>query len=91
MLKDRKLAVQKLNEISGWRSNWFAYILLYVPNTGKNKSECLLQQQNIELEEQRDHEKAMAELQQTQIQLIQKEKWFPLGELTAGIAHEMFH
>jgi signal transduction histidine kinase len=56
----------------------------------KQKANRLLQQQNIELEEQRDHvKKAMAELQQTQIQLIQKEKMASLGELTAGIAHEI--
>jgi signal transduction histidine kinase len=56
----------------------------------KQKANQLLQQQNIELEDQRDKiKKAMAELQQTQIQLIQKEKMASLGELTAGIAHEI--
>jgi signal transduction histidine kinase len=56
----------------------------------KKKANHLLKQQNIELEDQRDQiKKALAELQQTQIQLIHKEKMASLGELTAGIAHEI--
>lgn len=42
-----------------------------------------------ELAQAREIEKAYHQLQQTQTQLIQREKMASLGELTAGIAHEI--
>ena len=49
-----------------------------------------IEQQKEEIEAQRDHlEDTLTELQSTQAQLIQKEKLASLGELTAGIAHEI--
>jgi len=46
--------------------------------------------QKEEIEAQRDHlEQTLESLQSTQAQLIQKEKLASLGELTAGIAHEI--
>ncbi|MEO6849869.1 MAG: hypothetical protein ABI203_10975, partial [Mucilaginibacter sp.] len=66
-----------------------AFILLY-NNRRKKKANELLQQRNEQIESQH---KALAqtlnELKTTQSQLVQSEKMASLGELTAGIAHEI--
>jgi signal transduction histidine kinase len=65
-------------------------IVLLRSNNIKHKANRLLQTQKEEIERQRDQtDKALAELQQTQKQLVQSEKMASLGELTAGIAHEI--
>jgi len=93
LVKDKKITVQKAQR-DIWLAGAIGFLLLsfimFRNYRQKQKANRLLQQQNMELEEQRDHvKKAMAELQQTQLQLIQKEKMASLGELTAGIAHEI--
>ncbi|HJP63574.1 MAG TPA: ATP-binding protein [Mucilaginibacter sp.] len=56
----------------------------------RQKANNLLSRQKKEIENQRDQtDKALTELQQTQAQLVQREKMASLGELTAGIAHEI--
>ena len=56
----------------------------------KQKANTVLQQQKEEINTQRTKaENALTELRATQTQLIQKEKMASLGELTAGIAHEI--
>lgn len=66
-----------------------AGILVYA-NTQRKKAYKLLRRQNEQIESQRkDLEKTVADLKTTQRQLIQSEKMASLGELTAGIAHEI--
>jgi len=93
LIKDKKLTVQRAQR-NIWLAGAIGFLLLssvmFRNYRQKQKANHLLQQQNVELEDQRDKiKKALAELQQTQIQLIQKEKMASLGELTAGIAHEI--
>ncbi len=56
----------------------------------KQKANIILQRQKEEINQKsRQLEQSLTELRVTQTQLIQKEKMASLGELTAGIAHEI--
>ncbi len=66
-----------------------ASILLFA-NQKRKKANSLLRQRNAQIETQHKAlENTLAELKTTQTQLIQSEKMASLGELTAGIAHEI--
>jgi signal transduction histidine kinase len=65
-------------------------IILFRNNNQRKKSNLLLTSQKNEIEQQKKQvEESMERLQSTQSQLIQSEKMASLGELTAGIAHEI--
>jgi two-component system, NtrC family, sensor kinase len=65
-------------------------IILFRNNKQRKKSNLLLTTQKSEIEQQKKQvELSMEQLQSTQSQLVQAEKMASLGELTAGIAHEI--
>ena len=64
--------------------------ITYRNSRQRKKANYLLHEQKEEIATQRDNlGQALEELKNTQTQLVQREKMASLGELTAGIAHEI--
>jgi len=88
--KDYRNTLQKYLLIGGLAIFLFAVIILWRNNVHRQKAYHLLKRQKQETDFQKAKaEDALEELRATQTQLIQSEKMASLGELTAGIAHEI--
>ncbi len=85
-IKDQQLKTEKLLKkifISGIVAVLLVAVIIYRNYRQKQKANALLEKQKIEIQN------TLQELKATQAQLIQSEKMASLGQLTAGIAHEI--
>jgi two-component system NtrC family sensor kinase len=99
LLHQQERAEQEAQVAAQHRQNWLLaalaaalpiVLLLWRNNRLKQRANQQLNKQNEQIARQRDElSNALGQVRTTQAQLVQREKMAFLGELTAGIAHEL--
>ncbi|MEO0686943.1 MAG: serine/threonine protein kinase, partial [Cyanobacteria bacterium J06649_11] len=82
-LKDGKILERYITSVLSFAGDNYGKIFYFRDITERKQTEAKLRQQTQELEN------ALLQLQHTQVQLIQSENMSSLGQLVAGIAHEI--
>jgi two-component system, NtrC family, sensor kinase len=90
---DRKSLQQRWLIFSAFAALFTLFVIFWIVNRNRKRAHYankILQQKNNDIEHQKSlAEEALIQLQSTQKQLLQAEKMASLGEMTAGIAHEI--